>query len=527
MKHIILGTAGHVDHGKTALVKALTGFDCDTHPEEKKRGITINLGFTHLTLGDDKVGIIDVPGHKDFIHNMVAGASGIDFGLLVVAANEGVMPQTREHIEIMDALSIKSGIVVLTKCDLADDEMISIAKNDIKKLTDETFLKNAPIIQVSSTSGFGIDELKSTISEIIKSIPERPQGGDFRMFIDRAFYVQGFGAVFNGSVLSGRLESNQEIFVIPGDRKSHRIRRIERDRTQVDEVVAGDRASINIPGFKLDGFRRGQLISNRALETTQMVDAKIKLFRSSKALSLWSNVTFHLGTFESMAKVHLIDRNRLKGDERAIAQIHLPTPCAIAKGDKFIMRNSSGDMTIGAGEIIDSNPLHHRRRTKALIERINRVARGEAVESVVSPPAVERLLRKIDEASTDELNFVEKLLADCGTKTPLESELIEISKGKGIDKGRLKFVLNSLVKKGRVYSIEGNYIHASIVDEFRKKLVEALKSTPSGMTVAEFRDLIGANRKFCLLLLSRYDSEGTTMRVGDRRILNKAKEDKN
>lgn len=513
MKHLILGTAGHVDHGKTTLVKALTGFDCDTHPEEKKRGITINLGFAHLSLNDQKIGIVDVPGHKDFIHTMVAGASGIDLGLLVIDANEGVMPQTKEHLDIMDALGIKSGIIVLTKCDLADEETISIVKEDITKLTAGTFLKDAQIVQTSALKGLGIDELKTIIFEISKTIFQRSADGDFRMFIDRTFYVQGFGAVLNGSVLSGRLSSDQEVFIIPGNEKGYRIRRLERDHSHVNEVVAGDRASINIPGFKLDEFKRGQLISNKPQPATQMVDAKIKLFQRSKHLNQWGNIIFHLGTFESTAKVHLIDKDKINGEESALSQIHLVRPCSIIRGDRFVIRNSSGDLTIGAGEIIDPHPLHHRRRTKELIERMTRVEQGEDITPYKPNETEKKPQIKIEEASSDELNHVEKILIDYGIRVPPELEEMH--------SGRMKFVLNTLVKNKKAYSIEGNYIHSSIVDECRKKFIEALKSNPSGMTVAEFRDLIGANRKFCLLLLSQFDSEGTTLRIGDNRILRK------
>ncbi|HOB72167.1 MAG TPA: selenocysteine-specific translation elongation factor, partial [bacterium] len=235
MKHLIMGTAGHIDHGKTALVKALTNIECDTHSEEKKRGITIHLGFAHMALPDGgNLGIVDVPGHKDFIHTMVGGASGIDFVLLTVAADSGIMPQTREHIRIMNILKIKKGIIAITKSDLADEEIIELVKEDVAEFVKESFLENAPVITVSAKTGAGIEELKKLIFKTVERIENRPEKGVFRMFVDRIFSVSGFGTVVTGSVLSGCVKTGDTVYLIPGKGDELRVRRIEKHGAEVN-----------------------------------------------------------------------------------------------------------------------------------------------------------------------------------------------------------------------------------------------------------------------------------------------------
>ena len=249
-----MGTAGHIDHGKTALVKALTGIDCDTHKEEKRRGITINLGFAHLALDTgDTVGIVDVPGHRDFVHTMVSGASGIDFALLVIAADEGVMPQTREHVHIMEILGIKKGIIALTKIDRVDGNDANEARNRIHAFAQGGFLESWPIVDVSSMTGEGISALKQTISHIALEVSQRPGGGIFRMYIDRVFSVGGFGTVVTGSVKSGELHVEDTAYLLPGA-KPLRVRRLERYGGPVGVVYAGDRASCNCAGMQPRGF---------------------------------------------------------------------------------------------------------------------------------------------------------------------------------------------------------------------------------------------------------------------------------
>jgi selenocysteine-specific elongation factor len=371
MKHIIIGTAGHIDHGKTSLIKMLTGIDCDTHKEEKARGITINLGFSHIDLPSGvSAGIIDVPGHKDFINTMVGGACGIDLVLLVIAADSGMMPQTIEHINIITALGINKGVVALTKTDLVDDELAEMAQYEITDYLKSTSLKNVPVVGVSAQTGKGKDELTAAIDKQVAEIEEKERESIFRMYIDRIFTVKGFGCVVTGSVLSGSVSVGNDVFLLPGDRQKLRVRSIERHGRAVEQVEKGDRAAINLIGLKQDDFQRGMLLSNRVLETTEMVDAYITTFDNSSELTLWSHVTFISGTFECQAKMHLLNKDIVAGGQDGIMQLHLSKPAVLKNRDRFIIRTSSADMTIGGGFIIDSSPLHHRKRSTGLTETL-------------------------------------------------------------------------------------------------------------------------------------------------------------
>jgi selenocysteine-specific elongation factor len=371
MKHLIIGTAGHIDHGKTSLIKLLTDIDCDTHKEEKARGITINLGFSHLELASgESVGIIDVPGHKDFINTMVGGACSIDMVLLVIAADSGIMPQTEEHINIITALGITNGVVALTKTDLVDEELLEIAKYEISEFLKNSSLKNVPIVGISSITGQGKDELINAIENTISQIEEREKSNLFRMYIDRIFTVRGLGSVVTGSVMGGNISSGDEVFLLPGDKQKLRIRSIERHGKPVDSVIRGDRAAINLIGLKIENFERGMLICNKQLDSTLLSDAFITLFESVPTLQLWSNVTILSGTFESPARMHLLNRDILMAGGDAIVQLHFDKPAILINRDKFIIRNSSDDITLGGGYIIDAAPLHHRKRSSELVESL-------------------------------------------------------------------------------------------------------------------------------------------------------------
>lgn len=377
MKHCIIGTAGHIDHGKTALVKALTGIDCDTHKEEKRRGITITLGFAHLTLASgDSVGIVDVPGHRDFVHTMVSGASGIDCVLLVIAADEGVMPQTREHLAICQILGIGSGIIVINKADLVDEETMAHVKSSVREAVQGTFLQDAVMAEVSCLSGQGMDGLRAAIAAIVGQVPERPSGGLFWMYIDRIFSVSGFGTVVTGSVKSGVLRTGCEAYVLPPQKKV-RVRRMERFGAEVSEVAAGDRASLNLVGISKEEFMRGMLVSDRPLTSSTLLDVRLRLFDGVRPLELWSQAMFIMGTFEAQARIHLLEHDRLKGGETGLAQLHLPHPCVAQTQDAFVLRSSSSDMTVGGGKIVDPHPLHHRKRRSGLVDELKQIAEGK------------------------------------------------------------------------------------------------------------------------------------------------------
>jgi selenocysteine-specific elongation factor len=367
-KHIILGTAGHVDHGKTALIKALTNIDCDTHKEEKARGITINLGFSHLDLpSGDALGIIDVPGHQDFIKTMVAGAAGIHMVLLVIAADSGVMPQTLEHIRIIESLGISSAIVALTKSDLVDQEMLELATLEIQEFLEEFSFQNVPIIPVSAISGEGLDKILFAIAEMAPSVPARKSAPFFRMPIDRLFNVKGLGTVATGSVIDGQTVTGATLYLLPGNKKPVKVRGIERHGKPVDKITFGDRAALNLSGLKAEDFSRGMVLSDQLLEASLRLDAHVFFFAENERVGIWSSVIFLSGTFESMARMHLLDRDKLKKGEKAIVQLLLEKPGILHNGDKFIFRNSSNTQTLGGGTVMDNNPLHHRKRTPALL----------------------------------------------------------------------------------------------------------------------------------------------------------------
>ncbi len=411
MKHLIMGTAGHIDHGKTALVKALTGIECDTHKQEKQRGITINLGFAHLPLSKDNIiSIIDVPGHKDFIHTMVSGASGIDFVCMVIAADSGIMPQTQEHLQIINMLNISQGIIVLTKIDTVDQEMRMLALEEITEFKKGTFLEHAPIIPVSSLTGEGIVELKRAINSCAQKVTKRSIGDLFRLFIDRIFTISGFGTVITGSVIDGKLHHSDPVYLFPSGKKL-RIRRLERHGKEVDTVEAGDRASINLVGLNRENFIRGMTIANRLVEGTQMVDAYLTLFPQARNISLWSSSIFLIGTYEAQVKIHLLDKNSVRKGESVLVQIHLPKPCIIKTGDRFIIRSTSNDRTLGGGRIIDPMPLHHKRRPQKLINTLSNIVKGNVEDlitgeirkskTILTPPELARKLNSSEDTILD------------------------------------------------------------------------------------------------------------------------------
>lgn len=372
--HFILTTAGHVDHGKTALIRALTDIECDTHKEERERGITINLGFAHIDLEEDKsIGIIDVPGHKDFVNTMVAGANSTDIALLVVAADSGVMPQTEEHLKIMKMMNVEKGFVVITRIDLADGELIKIVEEEIKSLVNGTFLDNCSIVKTSAKTGQGIAQVKKTIEYLLKKISERESDGIFRLYIDRIFTVKGFGTVVNGSTQDGKLCKTDDVYLLPGG-ENLRIRRMERFGHEVETVYPGDRTSINISGLDKDQFESGMLLSKKKLKTSNKIDAQIEFFDHNRNFGIWADMLFLLGTYQEQVRVHLLDKDYISSGQKAFVQIHLQTPCVAKYGDKFILRSTSNDVTLGGGKILNIDPLHHKKRTPKVISQLNLIS---------------------------------------------------------------------------------------------------------------------------------------------------------
>ncbi|MBW6516032.1 MAG: selenocysteine-specific translation elongation factor [Candidatus Cloacimonetes bacterium] len=419
MKHLIMGTAGHIDHGKTTLIKQLTGYDCDTHKEEKERGITIYLGFSHYTLSNgNTIGIVDVPGHSDFINTMIAGASGIDFVLLVIAADAGIMPQTLEHLRIMGMLGIKKGMIVITKTDLVEHEYLQLITEDVAELVKGTFLEKSPIINFSAVTGEGLPEIIAALEGIESEILPRPNDEVFRLYIDRVFNITGFGTVVTGTVQSGHINKDSKLYLLPKAEKV-RIRRLERYGKEVSELTAGDRGSINLAGIDRSKITRGMLVTDRVLQDTKLVDVKLSLFPEGGELPLWSQCIFLHGTEQFEVRVHLLDTDKLQSGNESIAQIHFKNSLYACYGDRFVIRNSSADKTIGGGEIIDVKPLHHRRRTAKLLSNLQRILLGNLEELIaaevrknVNPLSIEYLAGTFNKPVSELLKIVDSSLPE-------------------------------------------------------------------------------------------------------------------
>jgi selenocysteine-specific elongation factor len=385
LKQIILGTAGHIDHGKTSLIKAISGTDTDRLKEEKERGITIELGFASLDLpGGQHLGIVDVPGHEKFVKNMVAGATGIDIVVMVIAADEGVMPQTREHMEICTLLGIQHGLIVMTKTDMVDEEWLELALEDIREFSQGTFLEDAPILPVSSVTGDGIPELISTIAEIAGSIPQRPPSSLFRLPIDRVFTMKGFGTVITGTLVSGKINVGETIMVYPTGITS-KVRGIQVHNQSAESAEAGMRTAINFQGLDKTAVKRGEVLSTpNALIASYMVDVSFHYLASSKKpLKNRTLIRFHTGTSEVMGYLILLDQEELPPGQTVVAQLRLDSPVAIVKDDRFVVRSYSPVRTIGGGQVLNPIPQKHKRLKQDVIDGLQHLT-DEDPEAIIS-----------------------------------------------------------------------------------------------------------------------------------------------
>ena len=379
-----MGTAGHIDHGKTTLVKALTGIDTDRLKEEKERGITIELGFAHLALpGGQLVGIVDVPGHEKFVKNMVAGATGIDLVALIIAADEGVMPQTREHLEICQLLNIKNGLVVLTKMDMVDPDWLELVREDVADFLSETFLAHAPIVEVSAVSGEGMKDLIKVLDDLAGQVPERESGSFFRLPIDRVFTMKGFGTVITGTTISGQIKTGDEVTIYPRG-ISTRIRGIQVHNHEVEQVSSGLRTAINLQGLEKVQIQRGDILATKdSLRSTYMVDVSFEHLPSSpRPLKNRAKVRFHTGTSEIMSNIILLDRDELKPGEKCFAQIRLEEPTAILAHDRFVLRSYSPVQAIGGGEIFNAFPRKKKRFSETALSELKVLSTGSLEEII-------------------------------------------------------------------------------------------------------------------------------------------------
>lgn len=458
MREIILGTAGHVDHGKTSFIKAITGIDTDRLKEEKERGITIELGFAHLDLPcGHRIGIVDVPGHEKFVRNMVAGAAGMDLVAFIIAADEGVMPQTREHFEICQLLGIRDGIIVLTKKDLVDEEWLEMVQEDIRQYFTDTFLENAPMIPVSSVSGEGIDTVRKAIDDKISSLPFREEFGPFRLAVDRVFSMKGFGTVLTGSSLSGRTSVGDELEFYPAGVIA-KIRGIQVHGKDVDLVEAGHRTAINLQGIDKEIINRGDIAATPgSMVNSTLLDADFQYLQSNpKKLKNRTQVRVHVGTREITGRVIFMETDEVNPGETANIQLLLQEPAAVWPGDRYVVRSYSPVRTIGGGSILNNAPIKRKRSLQKDRDTNHRI-----FQTYSDGSDIDRLLLFLEESGVEGL-----------TQNQLSTRL-------GLFGNKLKKLLQNPVSSGDILVIDSDrqrFLAAQVLQQLTATITGILQN---------------------------------------------------
>jgi selenocysteine-specific elongation factor len=480
-----IGTAGHVDHGKSTLVQALTGIDPDRLAEEKERGMTIDLGFAWLqTPAGHEVSIVDVPGHESFIKNMLAGVGGIDAALLVIAADEGIMPQTEEHLAILDLLGVSRGVVALTKCDLVEADWLEMVREEVEQRLRPTTLAGAPIVPVSAYTGAGLPELLAEIDRALDRSAERTDIGRPRLPIDRVFTITGFGTVVTGTLLDGRLAVGQEVSILPQG-LSARIRAVQTHKRSIEEARPGSRVAINLAGVARQDLARGDVVARPgALQPTMLIDARLRLLESApRPLAHNTMVDVYTGSCEVSARVALLDRAELLPGETAWAQLRLAGPSIVARRDRFIVRIPSPSLTIGGGEVIDPHPRYHRRHQTWVLEKLTVLEHAAPDELVLA--ALQGDERQRSGAKT------------IGSLRTAGWELSDISRRSGLPQEDARMALAELIAEGRVVA-HGPFFFAQPV--WNRLAMQAVKVVQeyhqqyplrSGISREEWRSRLG------------------------------------
>lgn len=624
MDSIIVGTAGHIDHGKTALVKALTGNDTDTLAEEKKRGISINLGFTSCHLPNGRVlGIVDVPGHEKFIKNMLAGAAGIDVAMIVIAANEGMMPQTREHIDILGYLNIQRSLIVLTKIDMVEDDFKELVIEDIRDYIKGTFLEGTKIAEVDSVSCRGIEQLQKELENLTSDLKPRSFSRKARMNIDRIFSVKGYGTVVTGTLIEGILRTEDEVAVYPAGIPS-RVRNLQVHDRNVASAYAGQRTAINLPNLSVDQLKRGNTIAKKGgVYVTGRIDVKFSIVKNTKfELGRLSKLKLYIGSSEEVARFIPITHKKVKAGDEGYAQIILDHKIAVLKGDRFVLRTITPVSTIGGGMVVDPNPPKHKNVTEDLIKsfevkasasdvtiieeyiKTNPFTTLESISAFLNKEADKKhIIRLLEDESIFQfegqyvhMEFfagfqikLEERLREYHQKNPLKKGIPKaelMGKLGSIDKKIFEWLLQYLYEKGAVKLIQNTVsipefspflsesqkkIKIELEDTIResgytlltikelargsrprqqvleylvqdsfvilpgqyllseglylkaRKAAEALFDGTGAIRLSDFRDAIGASRKYALMILERFDQERFTKRQGEDRVLNNKK----
>ncbi|MBK6315631.1 MAG: selenocysteine-specific translation elongation factor [Blastocatellia bacterium] len=453
MKHVIVGTAGHIDHGKTSLVRALTGIDADRLKEEKQRGITIDIGFANLLLDDIEIGFVDVPGHERFVKNMLAGAHGIDLVVLVIAADEAVMPQTREHFDICRLLGVRAGVIALTKSDLVDAELLGLARAEVEDFVAGSFLDGAPIVPVSSTTGAGLDELRTVLHDLSQRVPDRASDRPFRLPIDRAFTIRGFGTVLTGTLISGEVAVGDALEVLPAGLKV-KVRGLQVHGVTTERATTGQRTAVNLQGVELDDVERGQVLAPVGrFRSTSMLDVKVRVLEgASRPLEHRARVRFHHGTVEAIARVVLLGRDAIEPGGEALAQIRLETPVLALPGDRFILRSYSPQTTIGGGVILDAAAVKHRQSDTDAAAWLERLEAGDARERVA------------------------QWLVKAGVRALSLPELVAVS---GLTDDEAMSHTSALVASGRLRAVGDaplRFVDADVASKFEAATLESVKA---------------------------------------------------
>ncbi|MFC0276769.1 selenocysteine-specific translation elongation factor [Enterococcus devriesei] len=474
MANIVIGTAGHIDHGKTTLIKALTGIETDTTKEEKKRGMSINLGFAYLDLPNDKrVGIVDVPGHEKFIKNMVAGLPGINLVLLVIDAAEGIMPQTKEHIDILTLLGIRDFLIVLTKVDTVDPDLKELVVEDIREQLADTPLAEADLIETDAVSGTGIKELLVKIQEHSEEAQERSATGSARLNVDRVFSVKGFGTVITGTLLDGVINVGDELYVYPSGKKT-RVRNIQVHETDVKSAQPGQRTALNLANLSTDEIQRGDVLSiSEKLEATWMLDVKVSCLPEVEGgIGLWDRVRLLVGTREVMARTVPIGVDWIGPGDEGFLQLRLEEQVAVKERDHFILRAYSPMQTIAGGEVLDAAPHKHRRFKTEIIESLKAKEEGS-----------------LDELITDFLI----------NKKQSFTKAKELQEYLGTDQEELQQVLTEMISENRVLETKAGYLAQASYQKLAAQATEILSAYHKqyrlrfGMPLEEFRSRMREN----------------------------------
>ncbi|WP_419742602.1 selenocysteine-specific translation elongation factor [Paraclostridium dentum] len=451
MKNVIIGTAGHIDHGKTTLIKALTGRETDTLAEEKKRGISINLGFTYFDLPSNKrAGIVDVPGHEKFIKNMLAGASGLDMVLLVVAADEGVMPQTVEHMDILTFLNIKKGMIVLTKSDTVEEDFRELVKEDIREKVKGTFLEDAEIIEVDSISKKGLDNLINKIDKMTDEIEDKNLDTPARLNIDRVFSIKGFGTVVTGTLIEGKISIDDDLVIYPKELKT-KIRSIQVHGEGVETAYAGQRTAINISNVKVEEINRGDVLASpHSLEEAMMLDVRLSVVKHTDAgLKHWDRLRLYHGTREILCRAVPLEVEEIMPGESGLVQLRLEESIVAKKGDKFVVRRYSPMETIGGGIVIDTNPRKHKRFDTNVIEALKIKEKGELSD------------------------ILEAYLKNNSRNYPNIKEIMSYS---GESEDNIKKSLEKLIGQDKVICINNMYMHINQYNALKEKAESELQA---------------------------------------------------